>query len=107
MSPNEENEVEKEVFDYGDRTIFTLRAQSFDVDQEYGTMMGRTAPLLTVEAPLESVIATAAAKPAEPIAPVDPIQRLEQKLDAALHAIALLQQKLESIDVTLARALNR
>lgn len=101
MSPDEE----KEVFDYGDRTIFTLRAQSFDVDTEYGTMIGRPEPLLTVEAPLETVAPSAV--PVVPAVEEDPVKRLEQKLDAALHAIAQLQQKLESIDATLARALNR
>ena len=37
----------------------------------------------------------------------DPIQRLEQKLDTALRLIQSLQQQLDSIDATLARALNR
>jgi hypothetical protein len=98
MNPDEE----KEVFDYGDRTIFTLRAQSFDVDNEYGTIIGRPAPLLTVEAPLELPPVVEAPPVTE-----DPLKRLEQKLDSALHAIAQLQQKLESIDATLARALSR
>ena len=38
---------------------------------------------------------------------VDPIVRLEQKLDHALRLITSLQQQLDSIDATLARALNR
>jgi hypothetical protein len=89
MTPDDEN-----VFDYGDRTIFQLRAQSFAIENDYGTMIG---PVPTAALPL---VETAA--PAE-----DPIARLEQKLDLALRQIAILQQKLDSIDVTLARALNR
>lgn len=101
------HDEEKEVFDYGDRTIFTLRAQSFDIDNEYGTVIGRPAPLLTVEAPLEMPPPAEAPPIAAQPVQEDPIARLEKKLDAALHAIAALQQKLESIDTTLARALNR
>jgi hypothetical protein len=89
MTPDDEN-----IFDYGDRTIFQLRTQSFAIENDYGTMMG---PLPT---PVLPVVET-------PIAVDDPIARLEQKLDLALRQIAVLQQKLDSIDVTLARALNR
>ena len=89
MTPNDEN-----VFDYGDRTIFQLRAQSFTIENDYGTMIGPVpaASLPVVETP---VIAD------------DPVARLEQKLDLALRQISLLQQKVDSIDATLARALNR
>ena len=89
MTPDDEN-----VFEYGDRTIFQLRAQSFAIENDYGTMMG---PLPT---PVLPVVET-------PVIADDPVARLEQKLDLALRQIALLQQKLDSIDVTLARALNR
>jgi len=88
-------EPENDVFSYGDRTIFQLRAQSFTIEHEYGTMMG-PASLPAVEAEV-SIQA-----PAE-----DPIARLEQKLERALAMIATLQHKLDSIDATLARALNR
>jgi len=89
MTPDDEK-----VFDYGDRTLFQLRAQSFAIENEYGTMIG-PAP-----APVLPVVET-------PVVAEDPVVRLEQKLDLALRQIAALQQKLESIDLTLARALNR
>ena len=83
----------KDVFDYGDRTIFQLRAQAFTIEGEYGTMIAPAPP------PLPEV--------EEPAAVEDPIARLEQKLDLALRRLDLLQQKIDSIDSTLARALNR
>ena len=89
MTPDDEN-----LFEYGDRTIFQLRAQSFAIENDYGTMIG---PLSSPNLP---VVET-------PITAEEPIARLEQKLDLALRQIAVLQQKLDSIDVTLARALNR
>ncbi|HVE72870.1 MAG TPA: hypothetical protein VNI54_16000 [Thermoanaerobaculia bacterium] len=88
MTPDDEN-----VFEYGDRTIFQLRAQSFAIENDYGTMIGPvTSALPVVETPLSTQ---------------DPVARLEQKLDLALRRIDALQQKLDSLDVTLARALNR
>lgn len=90
MTPDDEN-----VFDYGDRTIFQLRTQSFAIENDYGTMIGPLSTPTTLP-----VVET-------PVAVDDPIARLEQKLDLALRQIALLQQKLDSMDVTLARALNR
>ena len=39
--------------------------------------------------------------------PEDPIARLEAKLDAALRAIAAMQQRIESLDATLMRVLMR
>jgi hypothetical protein len=90
---------ESDVFSYGDRTIFQLRAQAFAFESEYGTMMSASSPAPSAEGP---------APPPESEPPAqDPIARLEQKLDLALRQIALLQQKIESIDATLARALNR
>jgi hypothetical protein len=89
MTPDDEN-----LFTYGDRTIFQLRTQSFAIENDYGTMIGPApTPILPVVEP--------------PVVAEDPTARLEQKLDLALRQIALLQQKLDSIDVTLARALNR
>lgn len=106
MAPDDEpddGKVEENVFDYGDRTMFQLRAQSFTIEEEYGTMMAQPPlPSGAVETPPLDQEAT----PAE-TAPGDPIARLEQKLDAALRMIAILQHKVESIDATLARALNR
>jgi hypothetical protein len=86
----------KDVFDYGDRTIFQLRAQTFTIEGEYGTMIAPAPP------PLPEVEVQE-----EPAAVEDPIARLEQKLDLALRRMDLLQQKIDSIDSTLARALNR
>ena len=81
-------------FEFGDRTILALRAQPFAIEHEYGTMISHE----TTEIPLPVV---------ETAPEIDPIQRLEQKLDAALRLIQSLQQQLDSIDATLARALNR
>ena len=89
MTPDDEN-----LFEYGDRTIFQLRAQSFAIENDYGTMIG---PLPTPTLPVVEIPAVAD----------DPVARLEQKLDLALRQIEALQHKLDSIDVTLARALNR
>ena len=88
MTPDDEN-----LFEYGDRTIFQLRTQSFSIENDYGTMIGPVAKTLPV---VET-----------PALPEDPMARLEQKLDLALRRIDALQQKLDSIDTTLARALNR
>jgi hypothetical protein len=89
MTSDDQNDV----FEYGDRTIFQLRAQSFAIENEYGTMIG---PVPVSLPPVET-----------PVVEDTPMARLEQKLDLALRQIAVLQQKLDSIDVTLARALNR
>ncbi len=92
-------------FEFGERTVFTLRAQPFEIEQEYGTMMQSSAPIPreTTEMPLPQLPYVESA----PETPVDPIVRLEQKLDHALRLIQSLQQQLDSIDATLARALNR
>jgi hypothetical protein len=90
-------------FEFGDRTLLALRGQSFEIENEYGTMILPVSPVPreTTEIPLP-VVETAA-----PEAEIDPIVRLEHKLDAALRLIQALQQQLDSIDATLARALNR
>ena len=91
MTPDED----KDPFAYGDRTVFNLRAQSFDIESDYGTMMLRDAALPVVEVAAETP------------PPADPIARLEQKLDHALQLIEKMQHKIDSLDATLARALNR
>lgn len=91
---------ENDVFNYGDRTIFQLRAQSFTIENEYGTVIGP--PGLPAVEPGHSQTEV----PVEAV-PEDPIARLELKLDRALQMIATLQHKLDSMDSTLARALNR
>lgn len=83
-----------EPFDYGDRTIFQLRNQSFVAD-EFGTMIG----LPATPAPVATAV--------EVSSTADPMQRIEEKLDAALRAIAALQQRIDSLDATIARAINR
>lgn len=103
-------------FEFGDRTILALRAQPFAIEKEYGTMIlpASRIPLETTEIPLPAVepavepLTEPAAGPAvQTAAELDPIVRLEQKLDAALRLIESLQHQLDSIDATLARALNR
>ena len=93
MTRDEQND---DLFEYGDRTMFQLRSQSFTIENDYGTMIipGSSIPLPIVEI--------------EPPAAVgDPIVRLEQKLDAALRLIEARHHNIDSIDATLARALNR
>jgi len=95
-------------FEFGDRTLLALRAQPFEVEQEYGTMIlpvGTPVPRETMEMQLP-VVETAPPEAASQVG-IDPIARLEQKLDTALRLIQSLQQQLDSIDATLARALNR
>jgi hypothetical protein len=45
--------------------------------------------------------------PIDDPAPGDPIARIEEKLDAALRAMAVMQQRIESLDTTLMRVLTR
>jgi hypothetical protein len=87
-------------FAYGEHTVVQLRAQPFEVQDELGTVV--TMPIdTTPRNPLAAV-------PAGPVAvEEDPMTRLERKLDAALRQIAKLQQTIESLDLTLARALSR
>lgn len=83
-----------DVFHIGERTIFQLRSQPFTVEEEFGTMAltPGLAPQVVEELPVVGV---------------DPIVQLQQKLDAALRQIAALQQRVDSMDATLARALNK
>lgn len=89
-------------FAYGEHTVLQLRsqpfqvpAQPFQVEDELGTVV--TMPLDTnVRAPLAAVPSGD-----------DAILRMEAKLDAALRQIEKLQQRIESLDLTLARALSR
>ncbi|MDQ3281952.1 MAG: hypothetical protein M3Q69_11130 [Acidobacteriota bacterium] len=109
---NEASNVSNDdVFEYGDRTIFQLRAQPIDFDEQYGTMMAQPAPaplleppadLPTDAPPMSEVAATEVVASGD-----DRVAMLERKLEAALRRIDLLQQRLDSIDATVARALNR
>jgi protein-tyrosine phosphatase len=78
---------DKDVFEYGDRTIFNLRAQSFNPEEDFGTMILPVEPKAELPPPL-------------PLPGEDHLVRLEQKLDA-------MMRKIESIDATLARLLAR
>ncbi|HEX7150010.1 MAG TPA: hypothetical protein VF618_00880 [Thermoanaerobaculia bacterium] len=90
-----------EIFEFGERTIMQLRNQQFTPDEEFGTVVLR--PTTTPATPLPSPALHVTG--AEPAASADPMVRLEQKLDAALHLIASMQQRLDSLDATLARFL--
>ena len=95
---------EDDPFAYGEHTVLQMRAQPFQVQDELGTVV--TMPIETnVRMPLAAV---------EPSVPLDtvfaeeePMARLERKLDTALRQIEKLQQRIESLDLTLARALSR
>jgi hypothetical protein len=90
--------ADEDPFEYGDRTVLQLRAQPFEVQDAFGTVV--TMPIDT--APRNPL----AAVPADTVfVEEDPIARLERKLDASLQQIVLLQQRIESLDTTLARVL--
>lgn len=104
FAPDESPFAESDPFGYGEHTVLQLRAQPFIVQDEIGTVL--TMPIdTTPRMPL------ATAPPASSLDTVfaeeEPIARLERKLDAALGQIAALQQRLESLDTTLARVLAR
>ena len=89
--------AEETPFAYGDRTVLQMQSQQFDVQDELGTMMVRPGEAAVAAIPLQTV-----AVPQE-----DPIARLERKLDLALIQLEKLQQRIESIDLTLVRVLSR
>ena len=97
------------VFEFGDRTVLQLRNQTFAPGQEeFGTIISTPAAAPQPEPAVEQPVGLATLAiplPAEAIE--DPMVRLELKVDAALQAIAHLQQRLESLDATLARVLMR
>lgn len=120
--PNTRKTTENEPFDFGDRTIFQLRNQDFQPDEEFGTVVSRLPLPESEPASAEHAQAAPPASGAEPApqeagstaepapietAPEDPIARLEQKVDLALRQLHHLQQRLESLDATIARALLR
>ena len=94
-------------FDYGDQTVLQLRSQPFEVQDELGTVV--TMPIeTTARVPIAAVPPLVQPVPLETVfAEEDAIARLERKLDVALRMIEKLQQRIESLDVTLARALSR
>ena len=80
-------------FDIGDRTILQMRSQKFDVE-EFGTIVGP--PRLG-----DTLVTRAREVSAEPL------ERIEQKLDAALRALETLQLRVDSLDSLLSRVVNR
>ena len=85
-------------FEYGDRTLYFLRNQQFDVAEEYGTMIAgsgtqETLPLLTAT---EDV----------PRGP-EGEGTVERKIDAIMARMSSIESSLASIDAALARVLNR
>jgi hypothetical protein len=116
--------TDNEPFAFGDSTIFQLRNQDFQplapendvrnelpfsAPDEFGTMVQRPLSLDTLAAQIETPVPEAAAAPAAAAlqASDDPLVRLEQKLDLALRQLQLMQQRLESLDATIARSLLR
>lgn len=89
--------MDDDVFEYGDRTLFQLRAQPLTIEEEYGTICSKP----TLDMPLAPPMSIEGAPGGDRVAV------LEQKLEAALRRIELLQQRIDSMDATLARALNR
>jgi hypothetical protein len=86
---------QEDPFTFGDRTILALRNQpALEVD-DYGTMVLPAGKTRDQDVPIPHGVSD------------DPIARLEQKLDAALRIIQTLQHKLDSIDATIARIVNR
>jgi hypothetical protein len=85
-------------FDYGDRTLYFLKNQPFQVEEEFGTMVARvngsdqTLPLLTAN---------------EEVPASDRERSVEQKIDAMLTRMMSIENRLASIDAALARVLNR
>ena len=80
-------------FEIGDRTIFQMRSQRFDVE-EFATVVGaphREGSLVTVATEISA----------------NPLERIEQKLDAALRALETLQVRVDSLDSLLSRVVNR
>ena len=90
-------------FSYGDATVLQLRAQPFEVQDTFGTVVSMPIDT-TSRAPL-AVVPAAALDTV--FAEEDPMTRMERKLDSALQQIAMLQQCIESLDATLARVLAR
>ena len=97
MIPDPENDAP---FTYGEGTVMQLRSQSFQLPDDFGTMMVAASAPSSPGADIPLPIAA-------PVAEEDPLVRVELKLDVALRQLERLQQRIESLDLTLARALNR
>ncbi len=101
----ERKKTENEPFEFGDRTIFNLRNQDFDPSEEFGTVVLK--PQHHEPEPSDTPQEEPGTPSAEHALSDDPLVRIEQKLDAALRQIHSLQQRLESLDATIARSLLR
>jgi hypothetical protein len=98
-------------FAYGEATVLQLRAQPFQVQDELGTVV-----TMPIDTNARMPWAPAPAPAPAPVPPAlsfdtvfaeeDPLARMEQKLDQALWMIEKLQQRIESLDMTLARVLS-
>lgn len=107
----ERKKTTEEPFAIGESTIFQMRNQDFgplaprgDVESvEFGTVMQKPS-LETQAAQIE--VPVIESEPA-PAAIEDPLVRIEQKLDLALRQLHAMQQRLESLDATVARSLLR
>jgi hypothetical protein len=91
-SPFAESPFADSPFAYGEHTVLQLRSQPFEVQDELGTVV--TMPIDTN--PRKTVLIEE-----------DTLLRLERKMDEALRHIDKLQQRIESLDMTLARVLSR
>lgn len=99
-SEPEPKKTDNEPFEFGDRTIFQLRSQDFHPDDEFGTVMMRPQkPQPEPEQPAEPA-------PSETL-PEEPITRIEHKLDLVLRQLHTLQQRVDSLDAAVAKALMR
>lgn len=87
-----------EPFEYGDRTLYFLRNQEFNVAQEFGTMIatpgGHDAAIPLAAGATENV-----ARESE--------RSIEEKIDLMLARMMSIESRLASIDAALARVLNR
>ena len=86
-------------FEYGDRTLYFLRNQQFDVAQEYGTMIAK-AGTHDETIPLLAATDEVAAGP-------DGERAVERKIDAMMARMSSIESRLASIDAALARVLSR
>lgn len=86
-------------FEYGDRTLYFLRNQPFQVEEEFGTMVARA----HTDVETLPLVAAVDAVEGEP----DRERAIERKIDAMMVRMMSIESRLSSIDAALARILNR
>ena len=101
----DEKPKDEQVFAVGDRTVMAMQSQSFLSEGEFGTIAGDPSQLPIPEMQPEVESAAAPTETAEPKS--DDIVRLERKLDTVAHLLNMLNRRLDSIDMVLARMVNR